>query len=54
MTRPPSPPSPASPESRTFEGEVRIAVSYERGLALKCLFCLAVVALIIAAELYWG
>jgi hypothetical protein len=47
-------PSPPGPLSRTFGGEVRRAVSYERGLAVKALFCLAVIALIIAAEVRWG
>jgi hypothetical protein len=47
-------PSPAGPLSRTFGGEVRRAVSYERGLAVKALFCLAVIALVIAAEVRWG
>jgi hypothetical protein len=46
-------PPPPPPLSRTFAGEVRRAVSYERGLALKCLFCLAVVALIITAKVLW-
>ena len=56
MTRPPpSPPSrPSRPLSRTFGGEVRRAVAYERGLALKAVLCVAVVALIIVAEIVWG
>ena len=54
MTRP-SPPSPPSrPLSRSFGGEVRRAVAYERGLALKAVLCVAVVALIIAAQVFWG
>ena len=56
--RPPSPPAPPPPPprplSRTFGGEVRRAVAYERGLALKAVLCVAVVALIIVAEIVWG
>jgi hypothetical protein len=56
MTQPPpSPPSPPSrPLSRTFGGEVRRAVAYERGLALKAVLCVAVVALIIGVQVVWG
>jgi hypothetical protein len=53
--RPPSPPAPPPrPLSRTFGGEVRRAVAYERGLALKAVLCVAVVALIIVAKIVWG
>jgi hypothetical protein len=47
------PAAPPRPLSRTFGGEIRRAVAYERGLALKALLCLAVVALIITAKVLW-
>jgi hypothetical protein len=54
MTHPPPPSPPPRPLSRTFGGEVRRAVAYERGLALKAVLCVAVVGLIIAAKVVWG
>ena len=44
----PEPPSAADAQSlRVFEEEVRSAVSYEKGLAVKALLALAVVALVV-------
>jgi hypothetical protein len=44
----PARPSAADAESvRIFEAEVRSAVSYEKGLAVKALLALAVVALVV-------
>jgi hypothetical protein len=47
MTPPPAPPS------RAHEGEVAAARRYERGLAVKALIALAVVAVLIAARILW-
>lgn len=38
---------------RVFEDEVRDAVRYERGLAVKCLVSLVLVAVILALRVYF-
>jgi hypothetical protein len=38
---------------RVFEDEVRDAVRYERGLAVKCLASLVLVAVILALRVYF-
>ena len=35
-------------QAQVFEDEVRDAVRYERGLAVKCLVCIVLVAVILA------
>jgi hypothetical protein len=53
----PPPPSPELPpaagaqSAQTFDEEVRSAVSYERGLAVKALIALAIVALVVTIRL---
>jgi hypothetical protein len=48
----PARPSAADAESvRIFEAEVRSAVSYEKGLAVKALIALAVVALVVTIRM---
>ena len=45
---------PAEP-SRAFQREIRAAVRYERGLAVKAVFALAVVAVIVTIrQLYFA
>jgi hypothetical protein len=55
VTQPPVPPQvpPQGPLSGSYEDEVRRARRYERGLALKGLAALAIVALLIAARILW-
>jgi hypothetical protein len=51
--RPPAATGPASP--RVFQHEIRDAIRYERGLAVKALVVLAVVAVIVILRaLYFG
>jgi hypothetical protein len=38
---------------QVFEDEVRDAVRYERGLAIKCVACLLLVAVILAFRVYF-
>jgi hypothetical protein len=51
MTHPPAP--PPGPPSRSHDDEVRGACRYERGLAVKGLIALAIVAVLIAARIAW-
>lgn len=45
---------PATAEQvRVFEDEVRDAVRYERGLALKCAVCILLVAIVLALRVYF-
>ena len=45
---------PATAEQiQVFEDEVRDAVRYERGLAVKCVACLLLVAVILALRVYF-
>ena len=37
-------------DDRVFEQEVRDAVRYERGLAVKCVCCIVFVAIVLAAR----
>ncbi|HEY2284523.1 MAG TPA: hypothetical protein VGH88_02135 [Streptosporangiaceae bacterium] len=55
MTHPlvPPPVPPPGPLSGSYDDEVRQARRYERGLALKGLAALAIVALLIAARILW-
>jgi len=44
---------PATAEQdQVFEDEVRDAVRYERGLAVKCVACILLVAVILALRVY--
>ncbi len=38
---------------QVFEDEVGDAVRYERGLAVKCVFCIVLVAIILALRVYF-
>ena len=38
--------------AQVFEDEVRDAVRYERGLAVKCVACILLVAVILAVRVY--
>ena len=38
---------------RIFDEEARDAVRYERGLAVKCVCCLLLVAAVLAARVYF-
>ena len=40
-------------QARVFEDEVRDAVRYERGLAVKCLASILLVAVILALRVYF-
>ncbi|MGH3067686.1 MAG: hypothetical protein ACRDMI_03765 [Streptosporangiaceae bacterium] len=40
-------------DTRVFEDEVSDAIRYERGLAVKCLWCIVLVAVILAARVYF-
>lgn len=45
---------PATAEQiQVFEDEVRDAVRYERGLAVKCVACILLVAVILALRVYF-
>jgi hypothetical protein len=48
---------PAEPvtveQAQVFADEVGDAVRYERGLAVKCLFCVLLVAVILALRVYF-
>ena len=45
---------PATAEqAQVFEDEVRDAVRYERGLAIKCVACILLVAVILALRVYF-
>jgi hypothetical protein len=50
-------PAPAEPitaeQARVFEDEVSDAIRYERGLALKCVLCILLVAIILALRVYF-
>ena len=43
---------PAAAAGQVFEDEVRDAVRYERGLAVKCVACIVLVAVILAIRVY--
>jgi hypothetical protein len=45
--------APQRPPARAYDDEVRTARHYERGLAVKGLIALVVVALVIAMRLLW-
>jgi hypothetical protein len=54
---PPPPPLPAQPEHQpapapAFEDEVRTALSYEKGLAVKALLAIALVGVVLAARFF--
>jgi hypothetical protein len=51
MSHPPVP--PPGPPARSPDGEVRDACRYERGLAVKALIALAVVAVLIVSRILW-
>ncbi len=54
MTSLPEPRSPAEAErQRVFRDEVDDAVRYERGLAVKCVCSLLLVALVLALRVYF-
>lgn len=38
---------------QVFEDEVSDAIRYERGLAVKCVFCILLVAVILALRVYF-
>jgi hypothetical protein len=40
-------------QTQVFEDEVRDAVRYERGLAVKCVACILLVAVILAFRVYF-
>ena len=40
-------------QAQVFEDEVSDAVRYERGLALKCVVCILLVAVILALRVYF-
>ncbi len=40
-------------QAQVFEDEVSDAIRYERGLALKCVLCLLLVAIILALRVYF-
>jgi hypothetical protein len=48
-----TPSPPPRPPPRSHEGEVAAACRYERGLAVKALIALAVVAVLIVARILW-
>jgi hypothetical protein len=54
-----SEPRPAAAEPVTaeqvqvFDDEVSDAIRYERGLAVKCVFCILLVAVILALRVYF-
>jgi hypothetical protein len=41
------------PLGRSYESEIRHARRYERGLALKCLIALVIVAVLIVLHILW-
>jgi hypothetical protein len=43
----------AAEQAQIFEDEVGDAVRYERGLAVKCVFCVLLVAVILALRVYF-
>ncbi len=48
------PAAPGEPATATsFDEEIRSAVRYERGLAVKCLLALALVAVILTLRVYF-
>jgi hypothetical protein len=51
MTHPPAP--PPGPLSRSYDDEVQGACRYERGLAVKGLIVLAIVAVLIVTHILW-
>ena len=40
-------------QARVFEEEVSDAIRFERGLAVKCVFCILLVAVILALRVYF-
>ena len=57
MTAPPDRPAPPDhPAPRSwpeFDEEIRAAIRYERGLAVKALIALALVGVVVLLRLYW-
>lgn len=51
MTQPSVPPE--GPLSRPYDDEVQGACRYERGLAVKALIALAIVAVLIVTRILW-
>jgi hypothetical protein len=51
MNRPVQPPPPGVTEE--FDSEIRSAVRYEKGLAVKAVIALAIVALVILIRLFF-
>jgi hypothetical protein len=46
--------APATPEQAgVFEDEVQDAIRYERGLAIKCVACILLVAVVLALRVYF-
>ena len=50
---PPAPPSPEYLLTGQFDAEVRDAIRYEKGLVIKALIALALVALVVLARLLY-
>jgi hypothetical protein len=44
---------PQGPPGRSHDSEIRRARRYERGLAIKCLIALAIVAIVIVLRILW-
>ncbi|HTT52400.1 MAG TPA: hypothetical protein VMH35_13445 [Streptosporangiaceae bacterium] len=45
--------APDQQAARVFDDEVRDAERYERGLAVKCVFCILLVVAVLAARVYF-
>jgi hypothetical protein len=43
----------ADPSAPSFDDEIRAAVRYERGLAVKAVLCIALVALVLTVRVYF-
>ncbi|MGP7997697.1 MAG: hypothetical protein ACLPKI_10300 [Streptosporangiaceae bacterium] len=46
-------PAPDEEAARVFADEVSDAQHYERGLAVKCVLCILLVAVVLAARVYF-
>ncbi len=46
-------PGPTAGQVQVFDDEVRDAVGYERGLAIKCAACILLVLVILALRVYF-
>lgn len=47
------PQPPAAEQVQVFEDEVSDAIRYERGLAIKCVACILLVAVVLALRVYF-